>query len=224
MMGGARKISYPEIAYREIKRRIQENELAAGFQATENQISELLNMSRTPVREALLRLESDGLIELTPRHGMKVLPVSPEDMREIYQILAVLEASAAETVAAEGLEKARLDALEHAVSDMDTALADDDLDGWAEADDRFHNILVQSCGNRRLADVVDTYLGQTRRVRTLTLRLRPKPMDSNIAHAAVVDAIKRRDPEAAWEIHSKHRREAGEMLVSLFESIGLKQF
>lgn len=216
------KVAYPEIAYREIKRRIQENELAAGFQATEKQISEMLDMSRTPIREALLRLEGDGLIELTPRHGMRVLHVSPNDMREIYQILTVLEASAVESVASNGLSDAEIVDLEQAVTDMDKALDLGDLDAWAAADQQFHTMLVGFCGNRRLAAVVNTYLDQTRRVRRLTLKLRPKPIDSNKAHAAVVDAIKRQDPDAAWIIHKKHRKEAGEMLVGLLEDIGLK--
>jgi len=217
------KTAFSERAYREIKRRIQENELAAGFQATEAQVSDMLGMSRTPVREALLRLESEGLLELLPRHGMRVLPISPSDMRDIYQILAVLEASAVEQAAASGLPDDQIGDLEQAVADMDMALEADDLDAWVEADERFHELIVGACGNKRLAAVVGTFLGQTRRVRTLTVNMRPRPVASNRAHAAVVDAIKRRDPDAAWIIHKKHRMQAGEMLADLFEAVGLKR-
>ncbi len=219
----SRKPAYPEIAYREIKRRILENELPAGYQGTEKQVSDMLGMSRTPVREALVRLKSDGLVELTPRHGMRVRPISPDDMREIYQMLAVLEASAVESVAAAGLDDRDIAALDQAVTDMDRALAADDLDAWHLADRRFHGLLVAYCGNRRLAATVDTLLEQTWRAAALTLKLRPKPVDSNAAHGAVVDAIRRRDPETAWAIHKKHRTEAGGMLVGLLEQIGLKQ-
>jgi DNA-binding GntR family transcriptional regulator len=62
--------------------------MPAGFQATEQQVAAILDMSRTPTREALLRLKSEGLVEIRPGHGMRVLPISADDMRKIYQVLA----------------------------------------------------------------------------------------------------------------------------------------
>ena len=62
--------------------------MPAGFQATEQQVAAILDMSRTPTREALLRLKSEGLVEIRPGHGMRVLPISAADMRKIYQVLA----------------------------------------------------------------------------------------------------------------------------------------
>ncbi|MDX1401849.1 MAG: GntR family transcriptional regulator [Kiloniellales bacterium] len=217
------KVSFSELAYRELRRRILENELPAGFQATEQEVAALLDMSRTPTREALVRLASERLVEIRPRHGMRVLPVSAEDMREIYQVLTGLEASAAASVAAKGLSDGELGQLEQAVSDMEDALRDDDLENWAKADERFHALLVDFSGNERLKAVVETFLGQAHRVRRLTLKLRPKPTRSNLAHAAVVKAIKEGDREKAWRVHMKHREESGEMLVGLLQDLGLTQ-
>lgn len=217
------KTSYSEIAYRELRRSILENEMPAGFQATEQEVAARLEMSRTPTREALVRLENDGLVEIRPRHGMRVLPVSADDMQEIYQILTGLEASAAASVAAKGLDDAEIAELEQAVSDMEDALRLDDLDSWAKADERFHSLLVDYSGNKRLQAVVQTFLGQAQRARKLTLKLRPKPTRSNDAHAAVVDAIKKRDREAAGRVHRKHREESGAMLVGLLKDLGLTQ-
>ena len=176
----AAKAPFWEIAYRELRRRILENEMPAGFQATEQEVAAILEMSRTPTREALVRLESEGLVEIRPRHGMRVLPVSADDMREIYQVLTGLEASAAASVAAKGLSDAEIGRLERAVSDMDRALKRDDLNAWAEADERFHRLLVDYSDNRRLQNVVETLLGQAYRVHRLTLKLRPKPTRSNM--------------------------------------------
>ncbi len=210
-------------AYAEIKRRILDNAMPAGFQALEQELAEDLQMSRTPVREALIRLANEGMVEVRPRHGMRVLPISAEDTREIYEILTSLESAAAAAAAQRGVSHAQLQALEGAVADMDRALAEDDLQKWAEADERFHMLLVDYAGNRRLRALVNTYWDQSHRVRMATLRLRPKPTGSNRDHAAVVAAIARGDAEAARKIHHRHRVRAGAMLVELLQTHGITQ-
>ncbi len=95
-------------------------------------------MSRTPVRETALQLESQGLLEMRPRKGVRILPVSVEDMREIYDVLTELESLAAERTAEAGYSTHELAPLETANGDMDRAIAVEDLEAGAEADDRFH--------------------------------------------------------------------------------------
>ena len=215
--------SLTERAYTEIRRRILENELSAGTQVLEQELAEMLEMSRTPVREAMVRLADEGMVEVRPRHGMRVLPISADDMREIYDVLTALESMAAERVAARGVSPEELQALRQAVVDMDTALAADDLRTWAAADERFHLLLVEYCDNERLRALVSGYWDQSHRVRLVTLGLRPKPVDSNKDHAAVVDAIARGDAVAARRLHRQHRVRSGETLVNLLKTHGLTQ-
>lgn len=214
------KIPYSRAAYRQLRSWILDNEMPAGYQATEQEVASVLGMSRTPTREAMLRLENEGLIELRSRHGMRVLPISTDDMREIYEILTGLEASAAASVAEKGANETEIAELESSVADMDQALDNDDLTSWMAADARFHHLLVDFSGNKRLASVVDIFLTQAARARKLTVKLRPKPTKSNIAHAAVVDAIKNRDSDKAWQVHMQHRKESGEMLIGLLQDLG----
>jgi len=214
------KIPYSRAAYRQLRSWILDNEMPAGYQATEQEVASVLGMSRTPTREAMLRLENEGLIELRSRHGMRVLPISTDDMREIYEILTGLEASAAASVAEKGANETEIAELESSVADMDQALDNDDLVSWMAADARFHHLLVDFSGNKRLASVVDIFLTQAARARKLTVKLRPKPTKSNIAHAAVVDAIKNRDSDKAWRVHMQHRKESGEMLIGLLQDLG----
>ena len=221
-LAGGNRLSQAERAYAEIKRRILDNEMPAGHQALEQELAEALDMSRTPVREALIRLAKEGLVEVRPRHGMRVLPISAEDMREIYQILTSLEATAAELTAARGLSDGELHNLQRAVAEMDEALAAGDLRAWAVADERFHLLLVDYAGNERLRALVGSFWEQAHRVRMATLRLRPPPKDSNKDHAAVVDAIARRDPGDAVRIHREHRSRAGQMLVDLVKTHGIE--
>ncbi|TCT05435.1 DNA-binding GntR family transcriptional regulator [Tepidamorphus gemmatus] len=208
-------------AYHEIRRRILANELQPGVQMLETEVADLLGMSRTPVREALIRLAEEGLVEVRPRHGMRVKPVSPQDMREIYDVLTSLEATAAALAARRPLSGEELAGLEAAVAEMDEALECDDLKRWAEADQRFHDLLVIGSGNRRLQDIVGTLRDQAHRVRMATLALRPKPVESNNDHRAVVEAIRRGDAEAAWRAHHDHRSRSGRMLVDLLTRLGV---
>lgn len=215
--GGA---SQGERAYQELRRRILGNELVPGTQLLEQELAQMLGMSRTPVREAVIRLARDGIVEVRPRHGIRVLPVSARDMREIYDILTELEATAARLLAEHGADEETMAELEGAVDEMAVALERADLSAWAAADDRFHKALVRRCGNRRLREVVERFHDQAHRARLLTLHLRPRPDDSAAEHAAVVAAIRRRDPQTAHRVHREHRLRSGAMLVELLATQG----
>ncbi len=219
----AARISSSERAYREIKRRILDAEFAPGAAVLEEELAKLLDMSRTPVREAMIQLAKEGMIEIRPRHGMRVLSISAADMKEIYQTLTGLEAVAADIVAGEGLKPSSLETLRGAVKDMDKALALDDLRAWAAADELFHSTLVEATNNRRLIQLVGQLWDQAHRARMLTLHLRPKPTSSNRDHEALVAAIEKRDAESARRIHYEHRARAGAMLVSVLNKLGVKQ-
>ena len=218
---GANSSTQADQAHRVLKQMILDNQLPPGTHLLELEAANFLDMSRTPVREAMVRLGHEGLIAIRPRHGMRVLPISPEDMKEIYQILTALEAAAAEIVAAKPPGERGLDQLNRAIRDMTKALAADDLEGWAEADERFHKLLIELAGNKRLAALVNLHWEQAHRVRMVTLRLRPKPTSSMKDHTALVSAIERGRPSAARRIHREHRQRAGEMLTDLLRKHGL---
>jgi len=215
------KQSSTEMAYREIRRQILENELPAGFQITEQDLAAKLKVSRTPTREALLRLEGEGLVEIWPRHGMRVRRVSVDDVREIYEILTALEATAAALAAKRRPPPEQIAAMRASIKDMDDALKKDNFKAWAMADERFHRLLTEASGNSRFVEIVNTYFGQSHRLRMMTLGLRPKPVSSNRDHEAVVKAIAKGDSEAAQRIHRDHRVRSAEMMIALLTRHGL---
>lgn len=210
-------------AYERLRAMILKGDLTPGFSALEKEIAEQLGMSRTPVREALIRLEADGLIEVLPRRGFRVLSINMDDIREIYHLLGVLEVAAAELLASKPPEEntGAIDALSRAVDEMAEALERDDLEGWAEADARFHRLMIENCGSGRLARFAFAIWDQAHRVRWVTLRLRPKPLESTMDHRALVDAVRRHDPNAAREIHRFHRVRNTEMLMRLLDKYRL---
>jgi len=211
-------------AYAEIKSKILNNELPPGSSHLEQDLAVLLAMSRTPVREALIRLAEERLVEIRPRHGIRVLPISLKDMSDIYDLLTELEAHAARRAAERGLSRSELANLEAAVAAMDNALRDDDLDAWSRADSAFHESLIAASGNDRLVGTVKLFLDQVHRARQYTLRLRPKPVASNDDHRAVVEAIKARDAIRAHRIHHSHRARAGRLLLDLLAASEKSEF
>lgn len=113
------------------------------------------------------------------------------------------------------LRRGELDSLVAAVRQMDTALLTDDRLAWLKADELFHALLLRLCANRRLAEAISAYSTQMHRFRMHTLSARPLPVASNRAHAAVVDAVRRGDAEAAFSIHHSHLTESRSTLMAL---------
>lgn len=209
--------SLADAAYEQIRRRILDNQWPPGHRALEQEVALALGMSRTPVREALARLSSEGLVEVIPRHGMRVLPVSPNDMREIYEILTALECMAAELLARRKPSSAELQPLVDATKAMDKALKADDLDAWAAADERFHAHLIDLAGNRQMQATVLNYWDRAHRARLFTLRLRPKPVNSTKEHMQMVERLRAGDAEGAAATTRAHRERASRELIEIFE-------
>lgn len=212
-----------ERAYQEIKQRILGNVFKPNQQILEQGLAQRLGMSRTPVREAVIRLEKEGLVEVMPRRGMRILPVSPDDMREIYDVLACLEARAAQRLAERHPSAAEIAPLTEALDAMIAGLDADDLNAWAAADDRFHRLLLELCGNKRLAAMALTVFDQAHRARMITLHMRPAPHRSNDDHRAVLDAILAGDGRRAHDLHLQHRHSAMLLLTEILKRHNLRE-
>ena len=193
-------------AYQQLKDWILKGDLPVGHQALEPELALKLGMSRTPVHEALVRLQDEGYVEIQSRRGMRVSGFTKRDIREITELLACLEVEAAERTAANRLPPARLAEFDAAIAAMDAALAAKDTNAWNEADYRFHLLVIESCGNRHLIETAKRFLEKANRFRFLTSSHRNPPVYSNVNHAAVVEAIRRGDAQTAGEIHRAHKR------------------
>lgn len=215
--------SLVEHAYAEIRQRILDNHYPPGSNALESTLAAELGISRTPLREALVRLQNEGLIELIPRHGMRVLPVSATDMKEIYEILSALESYAAELVARRKPGRLELKPLIDAIRDMEAALRADELESWAKADERFHKYLIEAAGNRLLVEAVQQYWDRVHRARMISLRLRPKPDKSTREHMALVEMLRKGDPKGAVQVNRTHRERASRELLEIFERYRFQQ-
>lgn len=213
-----------DTVYARLKQQILDNHYPPGAQILESEIAAELNASRTPVREAFVRLQQEGLLEIVPRHGVRISALSPDDMREIYEVLMSLEPTAVELLAARRPDRTKLASLIEACDAMEAALQGaPDLRAWAAADEAFHLNLARLCGNRRLAAMIMTVWEQAHRARMFTLTLRPPPMQSTAEHRAVVEAILAGDGERARELYYAHRKRGGSELIGIIERHGIQR-
>jgi DNA-binding GntR family transcriptional regulator len=203
-----------DAAYTALKASILEGLLPPGAETAEQAIAEQLGMSRTPVHEAVLRLQHEGMLLVLPRKGVRVLPIDPEDLRQTYEVLIALEGAAAALLATQG-RPAPLAAMARATREMGEALAQGDRAAWAAADDRFHRALVEGCGNPKLARLAATATDQAQRARSLTATRRPEPIASGLEHEALLAALMAGDADAARAAAAAHRARASAEILAV---------
>lgn len=212
-------------AYHDLRYRIMTGRLAPGTTLLETELAGLLSLSRTPVREAVIKLEEEGLVDVRPRHGVTVKPLSMQDFGHILNVFSALEVRAFELVAARGLSPDEARALERMLEEMEAATLAHDLGHWADLDDEFHSQIVALSGNSRLQDALNAFWGQQYRARMMILPLRPSPMQSDIEHRGIFEALRAGDRHLTRARHSAHRDRAdAQQLDLLGRSLGSNGF
>ncbi|BBQ02207.1 GntR family transcriptional regulator (plasmid) [Burkholderia sp. SFA1] len=194
-----------DTVYQALREKILSNELRPGTQLLEQELVERFGVSRTPVREALIRLQNEHLVQIIPRHGMRVRNVSMADIEEVFQVQTSLEATAAAAVAARKPGARELKALERACTDMERAFSKNDREAWSAAREAFHARLVELSDNPRLMQIVGECSDQVRRVRELTLRLIDPDESQAQALRAIIDALRQGDALSAETLCREHR-------------------
>lgn len=206
--------SRAEAVHQALRAQVIAAALLPGEVVTESALAERLGVSRTPVREALLRLQGEGWVEIRARRGIRIRPAAPEDMRDIYAALVALEGAAAMAAARQPGRAAWAERMEAETEAMRAALAGNDLPGWAAADGRFHALLLTASGNAHLARLAAGLADHADRARSLTLPLRPRPESSVVEHGAITAALRAGMAETAREAVTRHRERAAAEIVA----------
>jgi DNA-binding GntR family transcriptional regulator len=219
---GKRLTVLAEKAYREIKRMVLDNRMHGGEYLLEEELARAVGMSRTPLREALVQLQNEGLIAIVPRRGIRVVPLTVADMREVHDLLQWLESQAAYALAMRPDRAGFVKELRQLVAEMKRSLAAGDIAAWARANDRFHIRLVASAGNGRLVRICENLLDQSQRVRAFTLRLRKPPTRTTEAHTSMLKAIEEGDGERAVAIQVANKKAWLAELTEIIERLQLR--
>ncbi|AKG73583.1 GntR family transcriptional regulator [Salinicoccus halodurans] len=209
---------FPQRAYAIIRQAIRNLVLPPGKTILEREVAETLEMSRTPVREALVRLENEGALQLIPRKGFYVEPIEKNDLSDIYQMNAALDGLAVE-LAAKHIDDEEIDKLEALVVRQEEVLADREFREWAKLDDEFHNKIIEFSTNDSLNKVLDIYSDKLYKARLYTINHRPVPEMSIIEHKAMIACLRTHDGKAARVVMESHRKRAQKEILNALDEI-----
>ncbi len=190
-----------EAAYDALLGLIRDGQFPPGARLREEEVGAQLNLSRTPVREALRKLEADGIVEHRPRIGAVVRKLSHGEVVELYEMRVVLERTAAEMAAKHGSE-AEFDTLD----DLNTAIAEERANpsNAAAINQEFHRGLYLACRNRFLLEAARA-LNNSLMLLGPTTFTDAERIDTVVGqHRAIVDALRARDPQAAGAAAEAH--------------------
>lgn len=193
--------SVREAAYTHLRGAILAGSLLPGTRISEPGLAQELGISRTPVREALQRLSQEGLVELLPNKGARVRVLSANEVREVYDVRALLEGEAA-ALAAQNATQAELDGLERLLLALD-ALPKDAYNQQMQIDFDFHTALVEAAHNKTLARIYADLRSSLTLIRSFqrTLSQHPKTRQQ---HLAILSALKSHNPQQAAEAARAH--------------------
>ena len=182
-----------EQVYSQIVQRIERGELPTGSKLRDTPLAAELGVSRTPVREALVRLAREGLLSAEPGRGFRLSALDPVEVRETGSILAALEPFAMDQAPAP--TEAGLARLTEVVRRLDQTRGD--IAACVELDDRFHQVLLEDCPNGRLVRLAETLRRSLRRYLHHYLQRGGRVSLSTLQHTRIAEALRKGDRAAA---------------------------
>ncbi len=201
-------------AYAFVKERLLDGRYANGVLLSENALARQLGISRTPVRQAFVQLETEEFVALYPRRGALVRTVSPAEADDVLEARLLIELHCARRVAVDG--EALAAALNGAIAEQERALLDAGA-GFVRADRGFHRLIVAANRNEILTHQYDALWDRQQRMLATAIARDSARMTQFIAeHRQIAAAIERCDPTAAAELISAHLRGAYERARSRF--------
>jgi DNA-binding GntR family transcriptional regulator len=192
-----------ERAYAYTKQRVLDLRFPGGSMLSEGEVANALELSRTPVREAFVQLESEGLLRLYPKRGALVVPVSWAEVLGVVEGRSLIEQFAVEKVIERSIDIA--DELGAAITAQEELAARRDAEGFVEADREFHRIIIVAMGNPVLVGFYDSLRDRQRRMIALSLSRDPNRTRDVIAqHRELANALAARDAAAAHDVLERH--------------------
>lgn len=198
-----RRPSLRATAYEEIQRRINTLAFKPGSILNEAHLAQLLGLGRMPVREALSQLDVEGLVEVIPRKGVMVRPVSLNEVLEIIDVRLLLETRGA-GLAAEKATRAELDRMASLLEESQRLIGPHDLEGSMNIDRRFHSLIAHATRNATLADMLRGLHNKLLRFWFLSLAEHQHLQRIHDEHVAIYEAIARGDAPAAEQAMLSH--------------------
>ncbi len=196
---------------------IMMGQLSPGERLLEVQLAEEMGVSRTPVREAIRRLELEGFVVMVPRKGAYVAGLSVNDIESVYEIRTALETLAVR-LAAQRMEDEDYQYLEELSLEMRETWQGGNVENWVGLDAKFHEALYKFSRNERLVQLMSNVMEQISRYRIISLANMQVRHNSLAEHEMLIEALRNRDSEAAAAAVAKHIENTKDSLLQMLQT------
>lgn len=209
-----------EVIFNTIREAIIVGELRPGERLMEVQLAEKMGVSRTPVREAIRKLELEGLVEMLPRKGAHVAEVSVKDIMDVLEVRASLDGLAT-LLAAERMTEDEIKELKHVYGQFANYVEKENLQGSIKKDVEFHDIIYRSSRNDKLQQISSNLREQVQRFRVIYLKGYNNPKNIVAEHMEIIDAITSKNGEKARTVAQEHIKRQEEVIIGAYRKNNL---
>ncbi len=192
-----------DVVFNTLRQAILTGDLKPGERLMEIHLANKLGVSRTPIREAIRKLELEGLVTMIPRRGAEVAQITEKSMNDVLEVRRSMDALCVE-LACERISQQELNALEKACDDFAEAVKTKDIRKIAQADVALHDIIVQATGNRRLVQLINNLSEQMYRYRFEYLKDISRHQSLIIEHRMIYEGILKKNKEEATSAAKLH--------------------
>jgi DNA-binding GntR family transcriptional regulator len=198
--------------YHYIKEKILNLEIKPGQQINIDEFTEKLEVSRTPIREAFLKLASEGLLEVRPRVGYFVVDITEQEIRDLFEIREIVESRAAKKAASQ-LSEQDLEEMKDLMTESHKAVENSDFQLYLSNEIKFHGYLQKHIHNKRLTAFMDGLNDLTYRERMLSIRAIDNIKQTLVEHQRILDGLIKRDGNLAEWYMGEHLHNVSERLI-----------
>jgi len=192
-----------DVVFNTLRQAILRGELKPGERLMEIQLANKLGVSRTPIREAIRKLELEGLVLMIPRRGAEVAEITEKSLRDVLEVRGALEELAVK-LACQKITDEQIGELRVAEKEFEQALSSGDVTVYAEADVKFHDVIYRATDNQRLIQLLFNLREQMYRYRVEYLKREEAHGTLLIEHKRIIETIANRDMEAAVDAVCQH--------------------
>ena len=192
-----------DVVFNTLRQAILRGELKPGERLMEIQLANKLGVSRTPIREAIRKLELEGLVLMIPRRGAEVAEITEKSLRDVLEVRGALEELAVK-LACQKITDEQIAELRAAEKEFEQALNSGDVTVYAEADVKFHDVIYHATDNQRLIQLLFNLREQMYRYRVEYLKREEAHGTLLVEHKKIIETIANRDMDAAVDAVCQH--------------------
>lgn len=192
-----------DVVFNTLREAILKGELKPGERMMEKQLAEKMGVSRTPIREAIRKLELEGLVVMVPRKGAQVASITEKEVKNVLEVRAALEELAVK-LACQRMDKNQINELKSIMFEFDEASEEKDVNKLVAADIKFHDTIFKAAQNEKLQQIINNLREQIFRYRLAYLRNNYYHEIIRREHQEMIDAIENNDEDKAAKVASVH--------------------